>query len=642
MSKTGKHFYEFAEFRLDIGNRLLWRHDELVMIQPQVWETLLLLVEQSGKVVTPDEFKQRLRPDSAFDSANLAQNIHLARLAIGENGKKFIRNFAKNGYQFTVPVREVWEDEAPSAISASLSPPDLVTLQTNDEPRRPPPRQLSPPKKKTAARWRFLSSLTAAAVLLLMGWGAWLLYKYVTVPTAITSLAVLPFRPLDAGQHDESLESGLADTLITRLSGQAQVQVRPTSAVLPYKKSDLASTVIGRELKVDAVLEGNVQRAGNRVRVTTQLLRVADGRLLWGKQYDEEWQSVFVVQDQISEQIADALTLKLTTAQQRRLTKHYTDNHEAYQAYIKGRYLWNQRTPTSLREAIRSFHEAVDLDHNYALAYAGLADALSLLANYTFVSAHELYPQASEAARQAIALDETLAEGHTALAYVQTVYEWKWKEAEASYQRALALSPNYATAHQWHGNYLTAVGRHDEAVTEVRRALELDPLSLIVQSDLALTYYFKRDYQEAIKQCQQVIEMDRNFGQAYYYLYPSYLAQGNYDQAIAAYLNLGKLNGRSDADLTAFRQAYEASGWPGVMGRLLQELSARDNPAAVANSLALCYAEVGEKEKALDWLEKAYEARASGIMHLKVSPRLDSLRGETRFQELLRKIGLAN
>jgi len=642
MSSPDRHFYEFGEFRLDVANRRLVHRGEVVPLRPMGLEILLLLIERREHVVRPEDFKPRVWQDTSFDPANLMQNIYLLRKALGkdEHGKHFIRNFPKNGYQFVAPVIEVWEDHPPPALPSRPSPTQgaggLATRPSNKEALTTSPDRTSPAADGTGRRWKVVFAVVGV---LLAGLITWRISSSTTKQLAI---AVLPFRSLAAEPEEDSLRTGLADTLITRLCGQAQILVRPTTAVLRYAGADRDSVEIGRELKVDVVLEGSVQRGNDRVRVTARLLRVRDRQPLWADQYDEQWRNVFAVQDQISEQIVAALALKLSSDEQRRLTKHYTDNLDAYLAYTKGRYFWNKRDEESLRKAIDCFDQAVKLDHNYALAFAGLADAQSMLNDYAQVPAHATYQQALAAARQAVAQDDSLAEAHTALAYVQAVYEWKWKEAEASYRRALALSPGYAIAHQWYGDYLSARGRHDEAVAHTRRALELDPLSLSINASLALTWYYKRDYERAIRQCRETIEMDSHFLQPYVCLYAAYLAKGNYEQAFAEYSTLRKMRGDDEQELAALRQAFAAGGWKGVMQHQLSKLLNSSDPSSVANTVAICYTDMGERQQAVEWLEKAFEARARGMMYLKVAPRLDGLRGEPRFQDLLRKVGLVN
>ncbi len=455
-----------------------------------------------------------------------------------------------------------------------------------------------------------------------------------------TSLAVLPFKPIGAEDEDEYLGLGMADALITKLSNIREINVRPTSAVRKYGAQNQDPVAAARELGVEAVVEGSVQKVGEQVRITVQLVSVRDGTPLWGQKFDEQFTNIFAVQDQISEQVARALTLSLSGAEQELLTKRYTENSEAYQLYLKGRYFWNKRTVEGLKKGISYFNEAVEKDPSYALAYAGLADSYSLLSDYDGLLPKQAYPQAKKAAMQALELDERLAEAHAALAFIKAAYDWDWPGAESEYGRAIELNPNYETAHQWYAEYLTGMGRHEEAIAEIKRAREINPISLIINAVEVWVLYYARDYDQGIAQGQKVVEMDPQFAEVYEYLKRCYDQKGMYREAIAARQMRRKLAGYDAEETAALREASAATS-AGVywQKRLEQEVEESRREPSTAFEMAEIFAQLGKKDQAFAWLEKAYEERSLMMMYLKVAPNLDPLRSDPRFADLLRRVG---
>lgn len=458
----------------------------------------------------------------------------------------------------------------------------------------------------------------------------------------VRSLAVLPFKPIGAGDEDEYLGLGMADALITKLTNIREINIRPTSAVRKYGAQDQDPVAAGRELRVEGVIEGSVQRVGERIRVTVQLVSVRDGAPLWAEKFDEHFTNIFTVQDRISEQVARALTLTLTSAEKELLTKRYTENSEAYQLYLKGRYFWNKRTVEGLKKGISYFNEAVEKDPSYALAYVGLADSYSLLSDYNELPPKQAYPQAKKAAMQALELDERLAEAHATLAFIKAAYDWDWPAAEREYLRAIELNPNYETAHQWYAEYLSGMGRHEEAIAEIRRAREIDPISLIINAVEAWVLYHAREYDQAIGQGQKVVEMDPHFAEVYEYLKRCYDQKGMYREAIAARQMRRKLAGYDAEETAALREAAAATSagayW---QKRLEQEVEESRREQSTAFDMAEIFAQLGKKDQAFASLERAYEERYFMMMYLKVAPNLDPLRSDPRFADLLRRVGHA-
>jgi TolB-like protein/Tfp pilus assembly protein PilF len=457
--------------------------------------------------------------------------------------------------------------------------------------------------------------------------------------TKLTSMAVLPFKPLVANDRDEYLEMGMVDVLITKLSNIRQLKVRSISTVRKYADLQQDPVAAGRELQVEAVLDGSIQRVGDRVRVTVRLLNVQDGTSLWADKFDEPFTNIFALQDSISERVAAALPLNLSGEEKARLARHYTENTEAFQLYLKGRYFWNKRTEEGFRKGIDYFSQAIRDDPNYALAYAGMSDCYALLSDSGVMTPKEGFPKAKEAATRALAIDEKLAEAHTSLGRVKRDYDWDWPGAEQEFKRAIELNPNYPSAHQWYAVYLSALGRHQEAIAEIKRALELDPLSLPVNSVTGRVLYLARQYDEAIEQSRKTIEMDPRFATAYQDLGQSYEQKGMYAEAVATFQELNKVvPGRGLAFLA---RADALVGKTDEARKILAQLKERSARRYVSPyQVAMIYAGLGDKEQTLVWLEKAYQQRVWAMVFLKVEPELDGLRSDPRFVDLMGRVGL--
>ena len=452
-------------------------------------------------------------------------------------------------------------------------------------------------------------------------------------------MAVLPFKPLVPSDRDEYLEMGMVDVLITKLSNIRQLKVRSISTVRKYADLQEDPVAAGRELQVEAVLDGSIQRVGDRVRVTVRLLNVQDGTSMWADKFDEPFTNIFALQDSISQRVAAALPLNLSGEEKARLSRHDTENTEAYQLYLKGRYFWNKQTEESFRKGIDYFNQAIGDDPNYALAYAGMSDCYALLSDFGFVPPIEGFPKAKEAATRALAIDEQLAEAHTSLGHVKRDYDWDWPGAEQEFKRAIELNPNYPSARQWYAVYLSSLGRHQEATAEIKRALELDPLSLPVNSVTARVLYLARQYDQAIEQSHKTIEMDPTFASAYQNLGRSYEQKRMYAEAVATFQELNKaVPGHGLAFLARADALAGRTDEAQKILAQLKELSARRYVSPY--QIAMIYAGLGDKEQALAWLERAYQQRVHNLVFLKVEPELDGLRSDPRFVDLMRRVGL--
>jgi Tol biopolymer transport system component/tetratricopeptide (TPR) repeat protein len=458
----------------------------------------------------------------------------------------------------------------------------------------------------------------------------------------VKSLAVLPFKVGGASAEDAYMGVGLADALTARLGQLKQISVRPASAVRRYLASTQNAREVGREMGVNYVVDGRIERGGDRVAVSFQLTDVNDGSVLWAEKYDEKFTDITTVQSLISERVTRAMTLELTNDEQRMLAKRYTENSEAYQLYLAGRYHWGKRTAEALKQAIYLFEQAIQKDKNYALAYAGLADCYALLSWYVAPPPPDAFPKAKEAATRAIQLDESLAEAHASLAFVKLYYERDWTGAEREFRRAIELNPSYATAHHWFAFNLAAMGRHDAALAEIRVAQELDPRSLIINTAVANILYYARRYDEAIEQCQRTLETDPGFVPAHMILRGTYSSEGMHDEAAAVFRREQSYAGDNPGKVARFAHLSAAAGKRAEALKALDELrrSRRQQPV-FAYEIAVVYSLLNEPDEAFAWLARAEAERSIGFAFVKVDPDLDRLRPDPRFNALLERIGLA-
>ncbi len=485
--------------------------------------------------------------------------------------------------------------------------------------------------------------LAAVIVLLVLVVGAVGLGMYLharNTEVAIESIAVLPFQNRSTEADSEYLSEGLAESLIYRLSQLPNLKVSPSSSVFRYKGKEIDPVKVGQELGVNAVLSGRIVQRGDNLTISAELVDVRYNKLLWGEQYDRKMSDLLATQREIAREIVDKLKVKVS-GHEKGLAKHYTESNEAYQLYLKGRFYWNKRTGEAIKKSIEYFNQAIEKDPSFALAYAGLADSYVVPANP--LPPREKMPKAKAAAMKALELDNTLAEAHTSLARVLTVYDWDWTSAEKEFKRAIELNPRYATAHQWYGTHSEAMGRHNEAIAEEKRAQELDPLSLIINFELGLAFYYAREYDQAIEQFQKTLELDPNFPPVYSFLPAAYEQKGMYHEAIAGFQKGMALAAGTEWSFSTcgLGHVYGVSGKKDEARTMLNELKQLSGQKYVtADGIALIYAGLGEKDQAFAWLEKGYEERSFQMAWLKVEPRWDSLRSDPRYADLLRRMGL--
>jgi len=491
---------------------------------------------------------------------------------------------------------------------------------------------------------RHKRGFVAGLIVLLLtsiGLGYWFFSNRSANIKQIESIAVMPFVNESGNPDNEYLSDGMTESLISSLSQLPRLSVKARSSVFRYKGKDVSLQTVGNELSVQAVLLGRVIQRGDQLTLSLELVDAGTENVIWSEQYSRRQTDLVSLQSEIAHDVSNKLRQKLTGADEQQVTKTYTENTEAYQLYLRGRYHWNKRTPQGLQKSIEYFNQAVAVDPAYALAYAGLADSYALLPFYADTESAEAFPKAKAAATKALEIDDLLAEAHTTLAHVRMWYEWDWSGAERGFKRAIELNSNYPTAHHWYSIHLSFLERPQEALTEIRRAYELDPFSLSINLDMGVVYFNARQYDEAIKQFYKTLEMNPDFFHAHLFLADAYEQKGMYEEAATAFEKVITLRGGSVEMAAGLRNGYKASGERGYFQEKLKFLEGRwRRKKEGAYQIAEVHASLGEQDRALEWLEKAYERRDMSLVNLRVTPKFDGLRSNPRFQDLLRRVGL--
>ena len=576
MAISTRRVYEFSGFRLEPSERLLTRGGKPIALTPKIFDTLQVLVENPGRLITKSEFMERVWRDAFVEEATLAQSISQLRKAIGDPDA--IETVPKKGYRFTPRVEVI---EPPS----------------------------------------------------------------VTAPhSEIRSIAVLPFQPLSQNDRDESLEMGMADTLITRLSGIRQLLVRPMSSVRKYADSKVDTLSAGRELEVESVLEGSLQRHANRVRVTARLMRVSDGASLWSGILEQEMTDIFALQDVISSQLTQALSLELSHAEQMRLIKHYTQSTSAYQLYLKGRYYWWKDAPTEFKKSQAYFHRAVEEDPSYALGYCGLNSFYGYGAAWGMMPPEEGWPKAEWAVKKALEIDDQLAEAHLDMAALKMVYYLDWAGTEREAKRAIELSPGFDEIHYAYSFFLLVMGRFPEALEEAKRALECNPFSARISQHLGYVFYCARKFDLAIRQYCKALDLDGDNASVYQALGDAYEQHGDYRSAVKEWTR-AMLNHENElADLLGKGESRETfeRGLRYVAAKTLERLQRdRDNGAYIPEiKFTRQYLRTGDREAAMRSLSLAVEERNVYALMIARDPLYDPLRSDPRFTELVKRMKL--
>ncbi len=632
MGTQGIPLYDFGPFRLDADDRQLLRNGEPVPLTPKVFDTLQVLVENHGRLVLKEDLLKTLWPDTFVAEANLTQAVFTLRKALGESGTEqhYLATVPRRGYRFTADVRQAPREEATQHSAVADAVPDRVASA-----RRPLSR----------------SWMTLAAIVVLPVAIAAIGVFYASRPGSHPQidgtrplLAVLPFENLTGDPTQDYFTDGLTDEMIHQI-GKADpphLGVIARTSIMHYKHGAQNVEEIGRDLRVQYVLEGSVRRDAQKVRITAQLIKVSDQTHIWAREYDRELADLLTLQAAIAQEIAGEVRRTFGDVADLRspasLVPRSTSVYEAYDLYLKGRYFWNKRTRAGFEQAIDCFERAIALDPGYARAYAGLADAHALIASYSLGT--ESVSKARSAALRALELDEQLAEAHTSLALIVENHDWDWRKAEQEFRRAIQLDPNYATAHHWYAEFLTFQGRFDEAFAEIERARVLDPLSLIMAADQGALLMFARRYDLAIEQFRAVLAVEPDFARAHMII-GAYAETQRFDEALA---EIEKWRRTEDTPWTWSAEVYVYRRW----GRQREARRALVQLEDVCRRLgqdptpflAGAYAGI-DNTKAIAYLERSYAERSNGLTAIKVDPGFDPLRGDPRFHDLMRRVGFA-
>jgi len=657
MNRQPKHLLQFGSFRMDLDERVLMRDEEPIALSPKAFETLLVLVQHSERVVLKDDLMKILWPDTFVEESNLSQHIFQLRKALGDKAHdpEFIVTVPGRGYRFALKAVEVSEPDGDLVVH-SRSVQTVTIEETESTPPVPITRQtwertaavgrlqetVRGGEATRAVRWRAALAVGLSAILLAASYAIWhRMHPPPLAPRARIMMAVLPFQNLTGDPEQEYLTDGVTEEMITQL-GRLQPErlgVIARTSVMGYKRGEARMDQIGRELGVQYVLEGSVRRDGSHVRITAQLIQVKDQSHLWAREYNRTANDMFALQDDVAAGVAQEIQSRLALEPRNHAGRNHRVTPQAYDAYLMGRYSLNGRTAAGLHSAETYFHTAIAADPNYALAYTGLAESYVLMAA-DGSSPQAVSLQARTAANKALALDPTLGEPHAILALIAQNHDWNWEESEREFKLAMALDPNDATPHHWYSGNLVVRGRFEESFREIAIARQLDPLSLTVRDAEAEWLYLARRYDEAIGKLDQILEIEPNFAYAHFDRGLSYEQKGKWREALADFETARQL------DDTAFNaavlgEAYALSGDKARARQILRELQIRAQRESFSTLYpAIIHAGLGEKDVAFSELEGAFQERTTYLLALKTAAFYDPLRSDPRFSDLLHRIGL--
>ena len=615
-----------------------------IRVQQQPMKLLQILLEHPGEVVTREELRSRVWPNESFGDFDQALNIAVGKLrsALEDSAEnpRFIETLPKRGYRFIANVSVLDADARPKM-------PESVAgdLPGSQEKKTEPGHTLQGAGLAVAPKRRLWPTrgviVALVFVLSLSILSVWLFRSRGHAPAGIRSLAVLPLENLSGDASQNYFADGMTDELITDLAQISALRVISRTSVMAYKEARKPLPQIARELNVDAIVEGTVLRSGDQVRITAQLIEASTDKHLWSQSYEGELRDTLALQSRVASAIADQIRINLTPREQAALKNVQVVNPEAYESYLKGRYFWNKRTADGLKAALAYFKQAIEEDPNYAKAYSGLSDTYALLGDwqYAVMTPKEAFPEAKAAAIKALELDSSLSEAHTSLGYSLRAFDWNFDSAGKEFRQAIDINPGYATAHHWNAMNLGLLGRPKEALVEMRKAENLDPLSLIINADLAEFLLLTHSYDESVKQGRKIIEMDSTFAIGHKQLGDAYLLKQMDKDAVAELQGAVRLSGGSPICIADLARAYVASGKMNEAVKLLNDLQKRSTASFTnAPQIAMIYASMGDNDQAMHWLERAYEERFNPSILLRSG--FDPLRSDPRFKDLMRRIGL--
>jgi TolB-like protein/DNA-binding winged helix-turn-helix (wHTH) protein/Tfp pilus assembly protein PilF len=630
----------FGIFEADLRTGELKKRGTRIRLQEQPFQVLAVLLTRPGELVTRDEFRGRLWTADTFVDFDHGLNkaINKIREALGDSAQspRYVETVSRRGYRFVADVAVVEFDSAPRDPSAPSA--GGVPLAADDREPSKVAEQRTALTDRVRRRTLTITGCGLALVsIILIGWQ---LHSRVQSPT-IRSLAVLPLENLSGDASQEYFADGMTDQLIATLGQISALRVISRTSAMRYKGVLKPLPQIARELNVDAVIEGSIVRSGGRVRITAQLIEAAGDRHLWAQSYDGDLRDTLALQNRVARAIAEEIRVNIEPKEQAALRNVKSVNPDAYEAYLKGRYFWNKRTVDGLNRAKEYFDDAVAKAPDYAQAHSGLADTYALLGDWQYgvMSPREALPAAKAAAVKALELDDTLGEAHTSLGFVLSGFDWNWTAAEKEFRRAIDLNPGYATAHHWYAWHLSLMGRNGEAIAEMRKARSLDPLSLIINTDLAEVLLLAHFYDESVQQSRKTIEMDPDFALAHNQLAEAYLQKHMGGDAIAEFQRAVQLSEHSPICTANLARAYASFGRNADAQQLMTGLKQRSNHAySNAAEIAMVHAALGENTQAMTWLERGYDERFNpGVL---LRPGFDPLRGDPRFRDLVHRVGL--
>jgi len=579
--------YEFKGFRLEAGQRRLLFQGQPVPVKPKILDLLLFLVEMRGQLVVKEDLMREIWPDSIVEENNITVSMSILRKTLGDDQltHQFIETVPRRGYRFLAEVTEVTPEQP--AASAPRRPETQTEIQEE----------------------------------------------------TIDSLAVLPSQMPGSDPNVEYLSEGITESIVNMLSRIPKLRVLACSTVFRFKGKDLDPQTVGFQLNVKAVMMIRVMRLGEKLIIRSELVKVSDGSQLWGEQYNRSPNDILAIQDEIARAISESLKFKLTRQDQIRLTKKPTDKIEAFNLYLRGRYFWNKYNKEWVLKAIDAFKQAIEIDSNYALAYCGLADAYFRLSNVS-LQPREVLPKAKEAALKAVQIDENLAEAHSSLALIHVYYEHDWVRAEKEFRRALELDPDLVSAHQRYGSYLTFMGHFEEALRHYENALELDPFSLQVNMNIATTYYLRGEYDRAVNHLNRTMELEPNYMPTHFVLGCVYIQQNRFEEAIKEFQCIYKLDEEAYLAMGFMGYAHALAGQRAeaeTLLNVLQEIAGRKYVSPYA--MLVIHLVLGPEERVFELLEELYQEHNDWLVWLKVSPELKPLHDDSRFNNLLKRVG---
>jgi TolB-like protein/DNA-binding winged helix-turn-helix (wHTH) protein/Tfp pilus assembly protein PilF len=649
MSASSPHLIRFGVFEVDTRSGELRRQGSKVNLQEQPFQALVLLLERPGEVVTREELNKRLWPENTFVDFERGLNkaINKLRTALRDDAEKprFIETLPQRGYRFIAPLEGALPGSPPSSTDHQLPTANQEAMDLTS--KKPIIAELPAPAG-TRSQWRrvWLAFLACAfLVALFVGFNVGgLRQRFLGRPdvSGIRSLAVLPLENLSHDAEQEYFADGMTEALTTELAQISALKVISHTSVVQFKGTKKSLPQIAQELGVDAVVEGAVQRSGDKVGITVQLIHAPSDRHLWAKSYERGLRDVLVLQREVAQAITDEIKAKLTPPEKARLASARSINSEAYENYLRGRFLLSTQGDVEARRGMAYFQQAIQKDPNYALAYAGLAESYITLSQpwNGDLSPQEALPQAEAAARKALEIDDSLGEAQLALARV-SLYHWDWPAAEKEYRRALELNPNDAMAHGWYGEYLEAMARNEEAIVELRQAIALDPLNSNHVAHLGSFFYHARQYDQGIREFQKALQLEPDMIYAHQGLGWVYEQKKMYREAIAEQEKGVNLSNRDAFAVASLGIVLGESGRKREAKKLLEELQERSKQRYISPCLiALVQIGLGNRDQAIESLEQGYTDRDQGMMYLKVDPEMDDLRSDPRLQDLLRRVGL--